>query len=130
MTRALLPFPPAGLSGHATYGGSEKVRLTKRHRGWAKVAALEAKMKAPPKGDIAVMVWFYPKNRRSDRLNFSNRMKPYFDGIADHLGVNDARFVPMFFYMPCDKANPRVEVEIGPLDQAFLEATGVPRIEF
>lgn len=46
-------------------------------------------------GDISVSVEFYPANRRGDRMNYWNRMKPIFDGIADGLGVNDKQFVPV-----------------------------------
>jgi hypothetical protein len=45
-------------------------------------------------GDIRVSVTFYPPNKRGDRVNFPNRMKPYWDGIADALKVNDSRFLP------------------------------------
>jgi len=43
-------------------------------------------------------VTFYPPDRRGDRTNYPNRMKPYFDGIADALGVNDRRFVPAYHF--------------------------------
>lgn len=46
-------------------------------------------------GDISVSVEFYPADRRGDRMNYWNRMKPIFDGIADGLGVNDKQFVPV-----------------------------------
>ncbi len=60
-------------------------------------------------GDIPVRVRFVPPDRRSDRVNFANRMKPYFDGIADALGVNDVRFLPSYEFAEPEKPG-RVEV--------------------
>ena len=107
-----LPFPPSSLSGHAKgvwYGGKSKV--TAKWRAWAKAAALEAKATAPTTGDIVVRVRFIPPNRRGDRVNFPNRCKPVFDGIADALRVNDSRFVPVFEF--CEPEAPgRLEIHI------------------
>jgi len=45
-------------------------------------------------------------------VNFPNRCKPIFDGIADALGVNDSRFVPHYHF--CDPTKPgRIEIRIG-----------------
>jgi crossover junction endodeoxyribonuclease RusA len=94
-----LPFPASSLSGHANSNGRwKKIADTKKHREWARRAVLAAKLVAPEKGDIVVRVRFVPANRRGDRINFPNRMKPYFDGIADALGVNDSRFIPAYEY--------------------------------
>jgi hypothetical protein len=91
-----LPFPPASLSGHANGHWRGKASVTAKHRAWAKAATLAAKICAPPDGDIRIVVTFYPPNLRGDRVNFPNRMKPYFDGIADALRVNDSRFLPSY----------------------------------
>jgi hypothetical protein len=45
-------------------------------------------------GDIRLHVHFNAPNNRSDRCNYYNRCKPFFDGIADALGINDSRFLP------------------------------------
>lgn len=95
-----LPFPHSILSGH-TDGKRRWVKIaeTKKHREWAKLATQAARLSAPEgKGDIRVIVTFYPPNRRGDRVNFPNRMKPYFDGIADALKVNDSRFLPSYLF--------------------------------
>lgn len=43
--------------------------------------------------DIPINVFFYPPdNRRRDADNLVSSLKAVFDGIADALGVNDARF--------------------------------------
>lgn len=68
--------------------------MIKAHRNAAHKAANDAKLAAPDEGDILIAVDFYPPNNRSDRINLWNRCKPYFDGIADAMGVNDKRFTP------------------------------------
>ncbi len=93
-----LPFPPAILSGHNTGHFRKKAPIIAQHREWAKNATLAAGIAVPESGDIRVGVTFYPADRRGDRVNFPNRMKAYWDGIADGLGVNDNRFLPSFHY--------------------------------
>jgi hypothetical protein len=96
MSTITLPWPPSSLSGHAKGHWHAKAAVTKKHREWARSAALAAKPSVPAEGDIRVRVTFTPPSNRGDRTNFPNRMKPYFDGIADALGVNDARFLPSY----------------------------------
>lgn len=106
-----LPFPPATLSGHAKGHWRAKSAVTAKHRAWARLATLAAVSSVPPAGDIVVTVRFVPPDRRGDRANYPNRMKPYFDGIADALGVNDRRFLPVFEYGAPEKPG-RVEVTV------------------
>lgn len=103
MTAIALPFPAAVLAGHATQSSWAKITATKMHRAWAANATNEARPVVPESGDIHLHVIFIPPNDRGDRVNFPNRMKPYFDGIADALGVNDKRFLPSFEYRAPDK---------------------------
>lgn len=91
-----LPFPPASLSGHNTGHWRGKSPIVAKHRSWARSATLAAMPAVTDSGDIRIVVTFYPPDRRGDRINFPNRMKPYFDGIADALKVNDSRFVPSY----------------------------------
>ena len=110
-----LPFPPASLSGHNNGHWSGKAGTVRKHREWATAATREvfglAGLNAPGNGDIAVTVRFIPPDKRGDRFNYPNRMKPYIDGIADALKVNDKRFDPIFIY--CEPEKPgRVEVFI------------------
>lgn len=87
--------------------------MTAKHRAWAKAATLAAGASAPDgTGDIRVIVTFYPPDRRGDRVNFANRMKPYFDGIADALKVNDSRFLPAYHFAEPVK-DARVVVVLG-----------------
>lgn len=97
MSPITLPFPPSSLSGHAKGHWRAKYEVTRKHRNWARLATMDAKIRGVPEaGDIKLHVCFVPPDRRSDRANFPVRMKPYFDGIADALGVNDRRFVPAY----------------------------------
>ena len=109
----VLPFPPSSLSGHAK-GNSHwgKSSVTKKWREDACTAAKAARLCVDWEGDIHVHVTFYPPDRRGDRINFPNRCKPVFDGIADALGVNDSRFVPHYYF--CAPGKPgRLEVRLG-----------------
>lgn len=114
----ILPFPPSSLSGHAK-GNSHwgKSSVTKKWRELACAAASKGgynpfDFQDVAGCDITVSVSFYPPDRRGDRTNFTNRMKPIFDGLSDYLGVNDRRFVPQFFYCPVEKPG-RVEIRLG-----------------
>lgn len=106
-----LPFPSAKLSGHAKGKWWNTSPIVAAHREWAKRATEAAGASAPPEGDIRVVATFYPPNRRGDRINFPNRMKAYWDGIADALKVNDSRFLPAFRFGEPEKVG-RVVVEI------------------
>lgn len=110
----VVPWPPSALSGHNTGGWYSSYPLVKKHRRWARNAALEAKARAPSsEGDIPLSILFVPPNRRGDRTNYPNRLKPALDGLADALGVNDRRFLPTYHYAEPEKARPRVEITIG-----------------
>lgn len=110
-----LPFPPSSLSGHNNGSWHGKAGTVRKHREWATAATREVfgmnGIDAPGTGDIAVTVRFIPPDKRGDRFNYPNRMKPYIDGIADALKVNDKRFLPMFIYCAPEKPG-RVEVFI------------------
>ena len=110
----VLPFPPASLAGHAGFkGGYAKAHATKQ---WRQTACIAAKPHVGTldvgEGDILVSVRFVPADRRGDRVNFPNRMKPIFDGIADALGVNDSRFVPAYTFAAPEKPG-RIEITIA-----------------
>lgn len=107
-----LPFPPSLLSGHSKGSHWPKTKATAQWREWARLATLKAKPWVPETGDITVSVSFIPPDRRGDRTNFPNRMKPVFDGIADALKVNDSRFVPRYLFCAPEKPG-RVEVRLG-----------------
>lgn len=109
-----LPWPPSSLSGHAKGHWRSKSGVTAKHRAWANAATLSAGIDAiQGTGDIRVVITFYPPDRRGDRVNFPNRMKPYFDGIADALKVNDSRFLPAYHFAEPIKGAGKVVVSIG-----------------
>ena len=107
----VLPFPDAALAGHNSKHYRVMRPIIAKHREWAKNAALANRACLPVEGDIRVTIIFYPPNNRGDRLNYPNRMKPYFDGIADAFKVNDKRFLPSFVFRDAE-APGRVEVLI------------------
>jgi crossover junction endodeoxyribonuclease RusA len=107
-----LPFPPASLSGHHNEHWRKLQPVKKKHREWAMLATLAAGIPVPDEGDIRVSVTFYPPDKRGDRTNYPNRCKPYFDGIADALKVNDRRFLPSYHFAEPTKLA-RVVVVIG-----------------
>lgn len=107
-----LPFPSADLSGHHNKHFWKVRPIINKHREWARRAALAALVPVPDDGDIRVSVTFYPPDKRGDRVNYPNRMKAYWDGIADALGVNDRRFLPAYhFAEPTKEA--RVVIRVG-----------------
>ena len=116
----VVDFPPSDLSAHAK-GNSyyRKAALTKVWR--AKAVAAARKVELPkfadgkaytPEGDIPITITFYPPDYRGDRVNFPARCKAIVDGVAEALGVNDARFVPRFEFRDPEKPG-RVEITIG-----------------
>lgn len=111
-----LPFPPASLSGHNKGHWRSKSGIVAKHREWAIKATLavrnRVKVRLGEDSDIRVSVTFYPPDRRSDRVNYPNRMKPYWDGIADALCVNDRRFLPTYHFAEPTKPA-RVVITIG-----------------
>lgn len=108
-----LPWPPSSLSGHNTGHHHVKAPIIAKHREWARRATLAAPIVVPSVGDIPISIAFYPPDRRGDRVNFYNRLKPYFDGIADALKVNDSRFLPTRLSFAEPVKNPRVVMRIG-----------------
>lgn len=107
-----LPFPPASLSGHHNAHWRKLQPVKKLFRTYAETATLASGARAPETGDIHISVTFYPPDRRGDRTNYPNRCKPYFDGIADALKVNDRRFLPTYHFSE-PVADARVVIVIG-----------------
>lgn len=104
-------FPPALLSGHNNGHPRRKAPVIKRWRRDAFMLTKAAKLRAVGDGDIHLRVTFVPADRRGDRTNFSNRMKPIYDGMADAMGVNDRRFVPQYVYAePAKPGHVMIEV--------------------
>jgi hypothetical protein len=108
-----LPWPPKELSGHHNVHWRVLQPIKKKHREWAQKAALVFRAGAfDGDSDIRVSATFYPPDRRTDRVNMPTRLKPYWDGIADALGVNDRRFLPAYHFAEPVKGG-RVVIVIG-----------------
>lgn len=107
----VLPFPSSKLSGQGNAHHWVTRPIINAHREKAQGLAEKANLVIPDEGDIRIHIRFVPPDRRGDRVNFPNRMKPYFDGIADALGVNDVRFLPSYEFCAPEKPG-RVEVFI------------------
>lgn len=111
-----LPWPAAALSGHHDVHWRVLQPIKKKHREWAMKATLAGRnslqIDLVGNGDIPVSATFYPPDKRTDRVNMPARLKPYWDGIADALAINDRRFLPSFHFAEPVK-NPRVVVVIG-----------------
>jgi crossover junction endodeoxyribonuclease RusA len=107
-----LPFPDSMLSGHHDVSWRKLRPVKKSHRELAWAKAKNAKLAIPAFGDVPVHFHFVPPNRLGDRTNYPNRIKPYIDGIADALGINDRRFLPSYSFGEPSANNARVEVTI------------------
>lgn len=101
------PFPPASLAGHNNGHWRTRERDVATLRAQAfhltKVAKREHGYTVPAEGDICVHIHFVPANDRGDRVNYPIRVKPLLDGLAEALGVNDKRFLPVYTFGAPDK---------------------------
>lgn len=99
-----LDFPSSELAGQNKGGWYNRHKLIKSHRLYAHALAARINWDIPEEGDIQIGILFIPLNDRGDRTNYPIRVKPYLDGLADGMGVNDKRFLPTFhFAPPCKK---------------------------
>ena len=91
-----LPWPPATLSpnNRAHWAAKAKARATSRKAAFC--ATKEAKATTPLSGPITLSITAHPPhNRAYDRDNLLARLKGALDGVAEALGVDDVRFVPL-----------------------------------
>lgn len=92
----MFPWPLKQLSPNARVHWATKAAATKsaRHMGYVIAQAANSWPKRIFTGKIHVWIEFYPPTRKMpDDDNMLSRFKPYRDGIADALGVDDSRFV-------------------------------------
>lgn len=95
----ILPFPDSRLNpnrskGHH-WGSTTELRKKARSDAWV-VMRMAARGFVMPEGDIELVITFVQPDRRNrDRDNLLSASKPQIDGVADGLGVNDARFNPI-----------------------------------
>jgi crossover junction endodeoxyribonuclease RusA len=98
MLTLILPWPSADLSPNGRAHHFARARLVKSAKLYAHGLTLAAMpalgiIKRTWRGPISVQFTFHPEiNRARDDDNFIARMKPYRDGAALALGVDDTHF--------------------------------------
>lgn len=91
-----LPWPHKDLSPNARKHRMAISGLKKRSREEGRLLAISHKNSIPEDGRLYLRVTACPPDRRKrDRDNVMASLKAHLDGIADGLGVDDSRFVPL-----------------------------------
>lgn len=119
MKELILPWPSKDLSPNARVHWSKRSGASRLARYLAAVTALEAGCKRwpLPEGRLHLWVTFHPPTKRlPDDDNMLARFKPYRDGIADALGIDDKRFV----------SHPLVSTEVRKGGQVVVRLSGGP----
>lgn len=97
MKNLVLPWPDKDLSPNGRVHWARKAKASASARELSKVEAMASGWAAGhtlPEGRLHLWIDFYPPTRRMpDDDNMLARCKPYRDGIADALGIDDKRFV-------------------------------------
>jgi Holliday junction resolvase RusA-like endonuclease len=117
-----LPWPSKDLSPNGRVHWARKAKAAKAGRitGAAIAAAAGWKSLKLPAGRLHLWIDFYPPTRmRPDDDNMLARCKPYRDGIADALGIDDRRFV----------SHPFVRDEVRKGGLVVIRITGGPEHE-
>lgn len=114
----VLPWPHKDLSPNARPNWRAKAKAAKNARQTAVVAAYEAGWKGRklPAGRLILWIDCYqaPGKKLPDDDNMVGRCKPYRDGIAQLLGIDDGRFT----------SRPRVHDERRKGGQVVVRITG------
>ena len=112
----ILPWPAPELNPNSRTHYRAKAALAKEARGYGyAVASVTDGGGSLPgyRGNIATRIIFYPPdNRGRDLDNAYASMKPYIDGLADALGINDKQLRPVTLDWCAVVAGGRVTVEI------------------
>lgn len=94
MADLLLPWPAKELSPNARVHWAARSKKARAARQLAWAETVNVGWKAPVSERIHLWVDFFPPTRRlPDDDNMLSRFKPYRDGIADALGIDDRVFV-------------------------------------
>lgn len=111
-----LPYPDSNLSPNSRSGWRAKHRATKEAKGIARLktlAWLSTNGSSDPDASLLRYTFYPSSSRRRDDDNLIAMMKPYRDGIAAALGIDDsALYTCRPVIAPPDKANPRVTIEL------------------
>jgi hypothetical protein len=118
----VLPWPSKDLSPNARVHYRVKAQATKTARQTAVLLAYEAGWRGLrlPEGRLYLWIECYqaPGKKLPDDDNMIGRCKPYRDGIAQALGIDDKRF----------RCLPFVHDERRPGGQVVMRITGKPRM--
>lgn len=122
MNELVLPWPSKDLSPNGRVHWARKAKAAKEARYIAGVLTMGARWqeKALPDGRLHLWIDFYPPTRRlPDDDNMLTRVKPYRDGIADALGIDDKRFI----------SHPFVKDEVRKGGEVRIRITGGPQCD-
>jgi len=111
----VLPWPDRVLHPNARPHWAAKAKAAKKARHQGKLYALECRWNRLQLPDGPLHVWIdgYPADRRRrDADGLLSSLKPWLDGIADALGVDDRRFVPHPWVKPEVRRGGEVRVRI------------------
>lgn len=119
--KIILEWPNPALSPNARGHWTKKSNAAKKARKHAHDAVLMLGYNNDCvneyEGVITFSIAFYPPdNRHRDDDNLIAMMKPYRDGIADALQINDRRFKTVAEIMPPEKGKKRVEVTLSAMN--------------
>ncbi|KEZ00297.1 hypothetical protein AI27_06455 [Sphingomonas sp. BHC-A] len=89
-----LPFPAKILWPNGRGHHMRRHSAAKKHKGWARAAALAERKHAPAGEQLRLIATFHPKpaGPAPDKDNAGASLKAYQDGIAWALGVDDRHF--------------------------------------
>jgi hypothetical protein len=116
----VLPWPDRVLHPNSRPHWAVKAKAAKKARHQGKLYALECRWNRMvlPDGPLHLWIDGYPKDRRRrDADGLLSSLKPWIDGIADALGIDDRRFVP----------HPWVKSETRPGGEVRIRITGGPQ---
>lgn len=111
MNELVLPWPSKDLSPNARVHWARKSKAAKlaRAEGYVAVRAAGLRAERLPAGRLHLWIDFYPPTKRiPDDDNMLARFKPYRDGIADALHLDDKVFISH----PMVKGEPRKGGEV------------------
>ena len=123
MSEILLPWPPRELHPNGRAHWAVKARHARKQRADAILLARQAgydKIDWPENGRLAVWITGYAKDRRRrDEDGMLSSIKWALDGIAEVMGVDDSRFVPL----------PFISIEIRKPPVVRIAVTAMPKGE-
>lgn len=112
-----LPWPDKALSPNARVHWSKRAKAAKSARSAARLLAMAERWSGGglPEGRLHLWITFHrPTRRKYDDDNLLARFKPMRDGLAEALGIDDARFV----------SHPFVSDEVRPGGEVVVRITG------